>query len=160
MGNYASTTELWTRYASTTEAAYATDTESTGVPSETVGADVIGGAEGWINGYLAVRYETPVSVASLAASPETARLLKAITLDRSEANMQLRSPKRSEMIKERMAEWKEFLEGIAAGRIEMPGAVPLPSSTSATVASWSTFDRAYDSDDVRDVTRLSGAGAI
>lgn len=160
MGNYASTTELWARYASTVEAAYATDTESTGVPSETVGADVIGGAEGWINGYLSVRYLTPVSAAILASNPETARLLKAITLDRAEANMQLRSPKRSEMIKERMAEWKEFLMGIAAGRIEMPGAAPLPTTASAgATASWSTWDRGYADGDVRDVSRAS-AGAL
>jgi phage gp36-like protein len=157
MGSYCSVAQLTARFASSVEAAYATDNESAGVISSTVAGECIDTAEGEINSYLAKRYRTPLSATELADA-SIAALMLGVTLDISEYHVLNRGPRIGpEKIKqyERRIEW---LKLVAMGEVLIPGAVEI-TETTEMAASWSTWDRTYQDDDVRDASRDS-AGAI
>jgi phage gp36-like protein len=157
MGAYCTVAQLTARFASTVEAAYATDNEAAGVISSTVAAECIGTAEGEINSYLAKRYRTPLSATELADT-SIAELMLGVTLDMAEYHVLNRGPRIGpEKIKqyERRLEW---LKMVAAGEVLIPGAVEV-AETAEMAASWSTWNRTYADDDVRDVSRDT-AGAI
>ena len=139
MGDYATTTELIARFGSSEEAAYATDAESTGTPSTTVLDECIDTAEGEINSYLSVRYETPVDT-SLDSSVEN--LLRGVTLDISEFHVLNRGPNVSEQKTAQYERRIEWLKMIAKGEANLTGGAELPGTeASDNLASWSGSDR-------------------
>lgn len=141
MGAYATTAELIARFASSTEAAYATDAELVGIPSETVLAECIGSAEGEINSYVAQRYLTPLRSADLADT-SVAELFRGVTLDMAEYHVLNRGPEPSE---QKVAQYERrlaWLKLIAEGKVQIPGAATVPSTASRNpLAAWSGSDR-------------------
>ena len=139
MGDYATTTELIARFGSSEEAAYATDSESTGTASTSVLEENIGTAEGIINSKISARFLTPVDV-SLDSS--LAALLQGATLDMAEHYTLIRSPSSSDRKKEQHDFWITFFDDIRDGKSGLTGAVELPSTAmSDNFASWSGSDR-------------------
>ncbi len=141
MGAYCSVAQLTARFASSVEAAYATDNEAAGVISATVAAECIGSAEGEINSYLAERYRTPLSAAEIADT-SVAELMLGVTLDIAEYHVLNRGP---EVGEQKIAQYErriKWLELIAKGGVSIPGAVPIATeTTSGMAASWTGSDR-------------------
>lgn len=158
MGAYCSVAQLTARFASTVEAAYATDNESAGVISSTVAAECIGTAEGIIESHLSKRYAVPLSAISLADT-SVAQLMLGITLDLAEYGVLSRSPEVGQAIKDKRDYWLAWLILASNGEVLIPGAVTIPGPSTTVGAYWSTWDRTYADTDVRDVSRAS-AGAI
>ena len=152
MGAYCSVAQLTARFASTVEAAYVTDNEAAGVISSTVAAECIGSAEGLENSYIGVRYRLPFTAAELT-NTTLAELLLGMTLDIAEYNVLNRGPRIGPEKIAQYERWIEWLKMLAEGQVVLPGAEEIPSSTGTPEASWSTWDRIYADDDVRDVTR-------
>lgn len=151
MGNYATTAELQARFASAEEAAFATDTESTGTPSSTVLDDAIEFAEGEINSRIGKRYATPVVV---SGNTELTALLKRKTLDIAEWHLLGRSDHVSEVKTSRYERAMDWADGVSEGKFILSGAATPPSTTSRNpLASWSTNDRDVEDDAARICTR-------
>lgn len=79
-------------------------------------------AEGEVNSRLAVRYAVPID---LTAHPELADLLGSFTLDLAEYRLRLRRPPVSEDARHRRDHAVEWLEGVAAGRMQLPSVSPV-----------------------------------
>ena len=147
MGDYCTTAELTTRFASDLEASYATDNESVGTASSTVLDECIDTAEGEINSYLAMRYATPVDT---TLSTAIDNLMLGITLDIAEWHVLNRSPSVSEQKTAQYERRIEWLKMIAKGEANMPGAVTLPSTLSnGTTASWTGSNRTLSDESPR-----------
>jgi len=84
------------------------------------------GAESEVNSYLGRRYLAPVDVAQF---PETAGVLKSITLDLIECRLRARRPPVPEEVLQKRDHAIAWLKGIADGSIAMPTAAELPLST-------------------------------
>lgn len=151
MANYATVAELEDRFPSTADAAFATDTESTGVPDPLVLADALEAAEGAINSRLAKRYATPVAV---SGNTELTALLKRYTLDLAEWHLLCRSDHVSEVKKERADYVLAWADMVAKGDYVLSGAATPPSTGGRSpLASWSTNTRTLADDTARIVTR-------
>ena len=155
MGNYATTTQLETRFDDATELAYLTDNEVAGTPDTAVEEECIASAEGAINTRIGKRYKTPV--ASTDAS--VVALLQGQTLDLAEVNMRKRKPPISEQ-KERQADKVlEWADRVGDGTYVLPGASTYDSTVSRDPRlTWSTSDRTQDSDDARLFSRDTASG--
>lgn len=151
MSNYATTAELQARFPTAADAAFATDTESTGTPDPLVLADALEAAEGAINSRLAKRYATPVVV---SGNTELTALLKRYTLDLAEWHLLSRSDHVSEVKTERAEYVLAWADMVAKGDYVLSGATT-PSSTGSRspLASWSSYNRTLATDSPRVVTR-------
>lgn len=158
MGAYCSVAQLTARFASATEAAFATDNEAAGVISSTVATECIGSAEGEINSYLAERYRTPLSAIEIADT-SIAELMLGVTLDIAEYHVLNRGPEIGEQKVKQYERRIAWLILIATGKASIPGAVTIASPSNTKTAAWSTWDRSYPDDAARNVTRAT-AGAI
>ena len=156
MGSYAATTDLIARFASSIEAAYATDAEASGTPSEDVLGECINTAEGEINSYLSVRYATPVDV---SVDTELADLLLGVTLDIAEYHVLNRGP---EIGEQKIAQYERriaWLKLFAEGGVSLPGAVELPgAATVSSTAFWSGSNRELPDDGPRISSRVTMEG--
>lgn len=127
MGYYASPAELKARYEDDLAVAHLTFDEGTGLPDTTVLNEVINGAEGEINSYIAKRYLVPVDVsgdASLAAR------LKSLTLDFSTYGLELRSGNITESRQTAHDQGVEWLVKISEGKLYLPSTLAPPVTTS------------------------------
>lgn len=160
MGVFASVDQLTARFASNVEAAYATDNEAAGVISPTVAAECIGTADGEILSYWGVRYSTTAADIALAlADAYVAALMLGVALDMAEFHVLNRAPDVPDQKTRQYERRLEWLKMLAEGKVSIPGAVEIPSATvNVQDAAWSTWDRTYSDDDVRDVSRATAGG--
>ena len=94
------------------------DDAGTGAANEGVVNEARAAAEAEVNGYLAGRYRVPVDTSS---SPETATLLKSVTLDLVEWRLHARRPPVPEDVRSKWAAAVKWMEGVAVGRLWLPG---------------------------------------
>lgn len=153
MGNYCSNAELIARFGSTEEAAFATDSTDPATPTATVLTEAIGAAEGLMNSYFAHQWITPVVV----TDAEIAELVKGCALDLAHGNVHRRKPNAPDEVKERRAEWIEWLKMAADGKVHMPGATPVTTPSRDPLAQWSDATRTQPDDSGRVFTRESMA---
>jgi phage gp36-like protein len=143
VGNYASTTELIARFASTEEAAYATDSLDPAVPTTTVLAEAIGSAEGEMNSYIAKRYLVP----AVTTDTEVDELLTSCALDMAKFHLLNRKPNTPEQVTRQYERRVEWLQKIATGGVVLPATATLASTTSDDpLADWSDSTRTLDED--------------
>ena len=83
-------------------------------------------AEGEVNSYLARRYEVPID---LTVHPELADVLASMTLDLVEYRLRLRRPPVGKQALETRAQAISWLTRVADGRIDLPSATPVATST-------------------------------
>lgn len=140
MGNYLTNAELKTRFEDDAEAAFFTNDEASGVPTDAKLTDIVETAEGMIDSALAVRYATPVDV---SVDTTLAALLKRQALDLAEGLMiGGRSERLSDAKQAQIDRVLEWCEKIAKGERVLPGAVTPAGPTSRDPrASWSDHGR-------------------
>lgn len=78
MGNYATTAQLQARFEDKAEVAALTDTAESGTPDPAVLTEVLDGAEGLLDAYIAAQHRTPIAVAS---DTVLANFMRTMTLD-------------------------------------------------------------------------------
>ena len=101
-----------------------TDDAGTGSANIDVVDEAREGAEGEVNSYLAHRYAVPVD---LSAHPDSAAWLKTVVLDLVEQRLHARRPPVPEAIDAKRRAALEWLERVAAGKVELPAATaPMP----------------------------------
>jgi phage gp36-like protein len=83
-------------------------------------------AEGEVNSFLARRYQVPID---LMLHADLADLLASITLDLVEYRLRSRRPPVPEDARRRHAQTLDWLTRVAEGRIDLPSATPLATST-------------------------------
>lgn len=134
MGSYASNADLIARYQSSFDASWATDSEDTGTPDQAVCTEVMGNADGTADSYIAVQYRTPVAVAGDAI---LAARMKSLVLDMAMWYLALRQGFASDLLQKAYEEAIKWLEGVAAGKIELPAAEAQASTAANTpAATW------------------------
>lgn len=84
------------------------------------------GAEGEVNSYLGRRYAVPIN---LTTHPDLADVLASNTMDLAEYRLRLRRPPVPEDARRRRDQAIEWLTRVAEGRIELPSAVGVATST-------------------------------
>lgn len=151
MPNYATTSDLKTRFENIAELEFLTDKAvGTGV-DDNVLTDAVEAAEAEIDSALSKRFKTPVTVSG--NTPLTA-LLKRKTLDLSEYYLQRRGEAVSEVRSlqaERVIDW---LDKIAKGERNLVGAVTVESVASHDPrAVWTGSNRTIDDTSARRFTR-------
>ncbi len=152
MADYLTQADVTGRFGE--DVSFLTDTESSGVPSATVIAEVIDSAEGKVNSYLAMRFGTPV-VSSDAA---TTAAVKRLALDLAEAYLRSRKKPVSTDTLDQIARIIEDLKELAAGRAALPGAeTPASTASRDPLASWSGSNRTLADDSPRLFTRKTAA---
>lgn len=157
MGDYLVIADLEARFNSTAEVSYLTGTEATGVPDTARENEAIVAGEGDINSRIGKMYLTPVS----SAQADAVAVLKAYATDCAEYRLRMNlgqsvSDDKTKMY-ERALSWAEM---VGAGKFVLTGAATLASTEALNPgASWTTWDRTYNDDDVRDAGRAH-SGAI
>ncbi|MCZ6654863.1 MAG: DUF1320 domain-containing protein [Planctomycetota bacterium] len=153
MGNYASTAELETRFADTTEVEVLTNQAIGSGVDTAVLDDVIEVAEGEIDSALAQRFLTPVDV-TLDTSLDA--LLKSKTLDLAEFYLYRRGSKASQLAIDQHQEVLDWLDKIQKGERRLVGAVTVPSTVSGNPrAEWTDSGRELPDTSSRIFTRPS-----
>jgi phage gp36-like protein len=136
MGNYATTAELKARFEDDIEVAHLTNTASTGVPDETVLAEVVNHAEGQLDSHIGMRYKIPVDVSS---DTVLAAMLKSATLDVAVYHLLARGdvmPQAKIDARKAVVDW---LKEIAKGEAILPSAATIDSTQSRDpIVSWGT----------------------
>ncbi len=99
--------------------------DGTGVPDEEKVNEARIGAEGEVDSYLARRYAVPIDT---AAYPETAGLLRSITLDLTEFRLRSRKPPVAEEARLKREDAIAWLGRIASGQTVLPAATELPGN--------------------------------
>lgn len=136
MGRYASQADLKARFENDAAVSHLTDTGSSGVPDGDVLDEVIGLAEGEIDGYVGVRYQTPVAVdahASLASQ------MRSMTLDLAVRALYARHNRVSDPIQGARDAVIAILERIAAGTFVLASPDTEPSTAAREpLAAWGT----------------------
>lgn len=154
MGNYATNTELQTRFEDVEEVAFYTDTvlaTPPSTPDEAVLTDCVAGAEGAINSRLAMMYDTPVDV---SLDSELAALLERMTLDLAECFLRTRKGVLSEAQQLQHDGVKEWAAMIAKGEWALPGGVtPAPTQSRGPTSSFTDWGRTLSSSSKRTTTR-------
>lgn len=107
-----------------------TDRDAGTTADDDVGQEILDGAHGTVNSYLAKRFKVPVDVSSDTAR---AQFLRRHTLNVAEFDAWQGNPFRkdiSERVKFSYQDSIKRLGDIAAGKSELPGATPIASATS------------------------------
>ena len=106
------------------------------------------GSEGEVNGYLARRYQVPID---LTTYPELTELLATVTLDLVERRLRQRRPPVPEAAVRKAEQTIQWLEGVAAGTLELPSAAPLPANPAhGIIAESSGSDRLLSREEMED----------
>jgi len=145
--SYITNTDIEKRLGS---AAYVqlTDDDGDGVADAGVVEEARLGAEGEVDSYLAVRYAVPVDV---FAHAELAGLLAATALDLVEYRLRCRRPPAPADIIRKRCEAIDWLERVAAGRIDLPAVSPIDVNvTRGPVASTTGAQRVLSRDELSD----------
>jgi phage gp36-like protein len=124
-----------------------TDDAGSGVADENVVTEARLGAEGEMNSHLARRFRAPIDV---TAHPELKGLLVSVALDLAEYRLRMRRPPVAEDMVRRRREAIDWLEAVAAGRVELPATSALPSSSSASGAASVGNERVLSRDEMSD----------
>jgi phage gp36-like protein len=160
MGSYLVIADLEARFNSTVEVAYLTGTESTGVPDTARENEAIVAGEGDINSRIGRMYVTGATLI-LSAAADAVAVLKAYSTDCAEYRLRMNlgqsvSDDKTKMYERALA----WAEAVGMGKFVLTGATTIASSEAFNPgATWSTWNRTYSTDDVRDVSRAS-AGSI
>jgi phage gp36-like protein len=160
MGDYLVIADLEARFNSTQEVSYLTGTESTGVPDAARENESIVAGEGDINSRIGRMYLTGATLVASPIAADALAVLKAYSTDCAEYRLRMNlgqsvSDDKTKMYERALA----WAEAIGTGKFVLTGATTVQSSKANSQALWSTWDRTYDTDDARDVSRQS-AGAI
>lgn len=145
MGNYATQADLKGRYEDDREVAEMTLDVESGTPDTDVLDEVIDGAEGEINSYLANRYRVPVDVSGIGDAQLTADL-KSLTLDIACWRLETRVNKVSESRQAAYDRAVSRLGELAKGTVLLPAtAAPSESTSRADVSRYGTAGTGTDS---------------
>jgi phage gp36-like protein len=93
------------------------DDDGDAVADAAVVGEILAGAEGEVDGFLARRYQVPID---LGAYPEVSGLLKSLALDIAEYRLRLRRPPVAEDIRRRYGHTVEWLGRLASGVVQLP----------------------------------------
>jgi len=121
------------------EAAYVqlTDDAGSGAADAAVIDEARCGAEGEVDSYLALRYAVPVDT---AAQPETAAVLRTVTLDLVEYRLHARRPPVPPAVAEKRDAAVRWLQRVAAGQADLPFS-PQPGFRAAATGSARVLSR-------------------
>jgi phage gp36-like protein len=160
MGDYLVIADLEARFNSAVEVAYLTGTESTGVPDAARENEAIVAGEGDINSRIGRMYLTGATLVVSPIAADALAVLKAYSTDCAEYRLRMNlgqsvSDDKTKMYERALA----WAEAIGTGKFVLTGAAIVQSSAANSKALWSTWNRTYNTDDARDVSRAS-AGAI
>lgn len=151
MGNYASTTELQTRFENTAELEFLTDkAEGAGIDTGKL-TDAIETAEGEIDSALSKRYATPVDV---SVDTTLAALLNRKTLEAAEVYMLRKAEGSPDVKQDQLQEVLDWLDKLVEGKRNLVGAVTVASTASADPrADWTDSGRELPDTSARIFTR-------
>jgi phage gp36-like protein len=107
-----------------------TDDEGTGNANVARLADAVAAAEAEIDSRLACRYAVPLDV---AAEPDAAALLRALTLDLAEHRLHARRPPMPEDVARKATAAREWLHDLLVGRARLPLSQAAPGSTAGGI---------------------------
>jgi len=94
-----------------------TDDEGTGSANVARLAEAVAAAEAEIDSRLASRYAVPLDV---SAEPDTAGLLRALTLDLAEHRLHARRPPVPEDVRQKATAARQWLHDLLVGRAHLP----------------------------------------
>lgn len=140
--DYFTSAELKARFEDDAELISLTD--GSGSIDEDVITEVVNSAHGFMNGYLARRYATPISATGDA---DLASTLRGVGLDIAEVKLMRRGEIVPEAKQRQYDEAVGWLKDVAKGMIVLPAAAtPEPSIADVPVADWGDQDAESTSD--------------
>lgn len=104
-------------------------------------------AEGEVNSYLARRFSVPID---LATHPDLSGLLASITLDLAEYRLRLRRPPVPASAAKRYEQAVQWLQGVADGVIDLPGAGVTPNPDRSSLGSTASDPRVLTHEELSD----------
>lgn len=104
------------------------DDDGDGAADAGVIEEVLRGAEGEVNAYLARRYQLPID---LGVHADLVDVLRTVTLDLAEYRLRSRRPPVAEVAIRMREQAVDWLRRVADGEIELPSATPVPPRSTA-----------------------------
>ena len=134
MGTYASNQDLIDRFEDADEVAYLTDVTDPNNPDLAVLTEVINGAEGQFNAYVARRYAVPIDTTSESA---LGAMIKSIVLDIAVYRLTNRRHRLTPAREAAYANAQTLLQDIVKGIAVLPGvATPISAASDEPEIAW------------------------